>query len=63
VHGHEIRLRLINSAFGAYLDKRELQKVCEGDQVILCTAVPSWTDAVADETAFYKLRVRGGASD
>lgn len=48
--------------FESYIDEPQLQYfeqvvklMHEGDRVILCTAVPSWTHVVADEKAFYKL--------
>lgn len=48
--------------FASYIDEPQLQyfrRVAElmrdGDRVILCTAVPSWTHTVADDKAFYKL--------
>jgi hypothetical protein len=48
--------------FESYIDEPQLryfQRVAElmqeGDRVILCTAVPSWTHTVADDKAFYKL--------
>ncbi|MQA87502.1 MAG: hypothetical protein GEV03_23485 [Streptosporangiales bacterium] len=47
--------------FNSYIDEPQLRYfehvvglMREGDRVILCTAVPSWTHA-ADEKAFYKL--------
>ncbi len=48
--------------FETYIDEPQLEYfeqvvklMHEGDRVILCTAVPSWTHVVADERAFYKL--------